>query len=225
MSRNRPARRGGGRCRRRGMRRAAGRTAARAARGGSHRQRDAHRERGHELDGVAGAAGGGSVTGGTCLGPPSGQNHFFRSLSVWTEVPDGTKNAVCSRLSPRWRQTALLPTTGRWPERFSGRPAESFLFPGVAQAPPVPDGGRRRALLRRLNGAMLAAGHHHARAGARRAHSTGGDGACHQAGRPHGLALHVRKPAAYPDARTSYQRPPLRLRLLPRAWPGPLSPM
>ena len=31
-------------------------------------------------------------------------------------------------------------------------------------------------------------------------------------------------PAPHPDTRTSYHRPPLRLRLLPRAWPGPLSP-
>ena len=35
----------------------------------------------------------------------------------------------------------------------------------------------------------------------------------------------ARNPAPHPDTRTSYQRPPLRLRLLPCAWPGLLSPI
>ncbi|SRR5216683_1885117 len=36
--------------------------------------------------------------------------------------------------------------------------------------------------------------------------------------------LPVKNAAPHPDTRTSYQRPPLRSSLLPRAWPGPLSP-
>ena len=36
---------------------------------------------------------------------------------------------------------------------------------------------------------------------------------------------HAAKAPPQPAARTSYHRPPLRLRLFPWAWPGPLSPI
>ena len=38
-------------------------------------------------------------------------------------------------------------------------------------------------------------------------------------------AVPGRNSAPYPDTRTSYHRPPLRSRLLPRAWRGPPSPI
>src|SRR5919109_2847058 len=54
-----------------------------------------YRDRGHDLDGVAGATGRAPVIGGTCRGWQL-ERIIFPLPSVCAEVPNETENAACS---------------------------------------------------------------------------------------------------------------------------------